>query len=105
MIPSTTRQPASRRDETLARYDLLAKRVSALRQESIKRSMARPLRLEMMRTAFLVGCILLDIVAIPEVLAQISARSWLLPSLLVLLPLAYFEYRIHDHFFIVAPSD
>jgi hypothetical protein len=89
----------SRSDETLERFDRLIKRLSSRRKESIRRSMARPLKLEAARTVYLIGCIILDMVIIPEIAAQLVGRLWLIPSLLVVLPLAYLEYRAHSRLF------
>ncbi|OGS42046.1 MAG: hypothetical protein A3K67_03235 [Euryarchaeota archaeon RBG_16_62_10] len=88
----------SRVERAEKRVDRLMARASMSRKESIKRSMARPLRTELVRTGYVVGCVLIDLVLAPIVLANLLPDYWLYAAPLMLL-LAYAQYRIHKRFF------
>lgn len=85
--------------ETEKRVDALLKQLSERRKESIKRSMARPLRLEVLRSGFIVGCMLLDIILVPSVLATLFGGTWCFVVLPVLIPLFYVELKVHEKWF------
>ena len=56
--------------------------------------------MEVLRTGFIVGCVLLDLVLLPIALTELLGRPGFLISILLLMPLAYFEYRIHTAWFV-----
>lgn len=82
------------------RVDGLLARVSARRAESIRRSMERPLRLELLRTGYIAACILLDVIAVPILMVELAGRPGLYFALLSMIPLAYAQYRMHDAWFV-----
>jgi len=95
----------SKLEQTEKRIDGLLSRVSKRRQESIRKSMARPLKNEILRTIYLVGCVAVDLLVIPIVLYEAIGGWWLPATLLLLIPLFYIEYKLHDRWFAVeAPS-
>jgi hypothetical protein len=81
------------------RFDSLLRRFSERRKESIRRSMERPLRMEVLRTAYLVGCVLLDFILVPIAVIEVLGHDLLYIVILVLLPLAYLEIRIYQLLF------
>jgi hypothetical protein len=81
------------------RIEGLLRRFSERRKESIRRSMERPLKMEVLRTAYLVGCVLLDFILVPIVIIEILGHDLLYVAILVLLPLAYSEIRIYQLLF------
>jgi hypothetical protein len=81
------------------RFDSLLKRFSERRKESIRRSMERPLKVEALRTAYLVGCVLLDFILIPIAIIDVLGHDLLFIAILVLLPLAYLEIRTYQFLF------
>jgi len=91
----------SKLEQTEKRIDGLLDRVSKRRQESIKKSMARPLKDEILRTVYLVGCVCLDLLVVPIVLYDVFGDWWLLATVLLLVPLLYIEYKLHDRWFAV----
>ena len=80
-------------------FDSLLRRFSERRKESIRRSMERPLRMEALRTAYLVGCVLLDFILVPIAIIDVLGHDLLYIAILALLPLAYLEIRIHQFLF------
>jgi len=96
----------SKLEQTEKRIDGLLKRISKRRQESIRKSMARPLKDEILRTVYLVGCVGVDMLVIPIVLYEVFGAWWLPATVLLLIPLFYIEYKLHDRWFSVeAPSE
>jgi len=89
----------SKLEQTEKRIDGLLDRVSKRRQESIKKSMARPLKDEILRTVYLVGCVCLDLLVVPIVLYDVFGDWWLLATVLLLVPLLYIEYKLHRRWF------
>ena len=81
------------------RFDSLLWRFSERRKESIRRSMERPLRMEALRTAYLVGCVLLDFILAPIAIIEVFGHDLLYIAIIVLLPLAYLETRIYQLLF------
>jgi hypothetical protein len=81
------------------RIDSLMRRFSERRKESIRRSLERPLRTEVLRTAYLVGCILLDFILVPIAIIEVLGHDLLYMAVFVLLPLAYLELRTHQILF------
>jgi len=53
---------SSQTEERMERIDGLLTRLSERRKESIRRSLQRPLKMEILRTSYLVGCIILDMI-------------------------------------------
>ena len=96
----------SKLERTEKRIDGLLARISKRRQESIKKSMARPLKDEVLRTVYLVGCVGVDMLVIPIVLYEVFGGWWLPATLLLLIPLFYIEYKLHDRWFALeAPAE
>ena len=89
-----------RMERTEDRVDSLLKRTSERRMESIERSLERPLSLEVLRTGYVIGCIILDLVFVPIGLVELLGRFGLYVLVLVLVALAYAEYRLHQLWFI-----
>lgn len=82
------------------RVDSLLKRASKRRKESIERSLERPLSLEILRTGYLMGCIVLDFVFVPIGMMELLGRAGLYVFALALVALAYVEYRLHQRWFV-----
>lgn len=91
-------------EQTEERVDSFLKRASKRRMESIERSLERPLSLELLRTGYLMGCIVLDLVIVPIGLMEILGRTGLYAFVFVLVALAYAEYRLHQSWFVLPPS-
>jgi hypothetical protein len=81
------------------RFDSLLRRFSERRKESIRRSMERPLKMEVLRMAYLVGCVLLDFIFVPIAIIEVLGHDLLYIVILVLLPLIYLEIRTHQFLF------
>jgi len=89
-----------RKTQMEERVDGLLVRLSKKRREGIRKSLERPLRIEALRTVYIVGCILLDIVGLPIALVSVLGRIGLYVAFALLVPLAYLEYRAHDAWFV-----
>jgi hypothetical protein len=96
----------SKLERTEKSIDGFLDRISKRRQESIRKSMARPLKDEILRTVYLVVCVSIDMLAIPIVLYDVVGDLWLLATVLILIPLFYIEYKLHDRWFALeAPAE
>lgn len=96
---SEASDPESRTERAENRTDGLLRRISERREESIKRSLERPLKMEVLRTAYLVGCVLLDFILVPIAIIDVLGHDLLYIAIFALLPLAYLEIRTHRLFF------
>ena len=90
-------EPGTEKEED--RFDSLLRRFSERRKESIRQSLERPLKMEVLRTAYLIGCVLLDFILTPITIIEILGHDLLYVAILVLLPLAYLEIRIYQFLF------
>ncbi len=89
----------SRMERTEHRIDGLLRRVSERRKKPIKRSMQRPLRTEALKTAYILACILVDLVLAPSILFTLLSRPWALVGLVIILPLLWPEFKAHEKWF------
>ena len=89
-----------RRTLTEERVDGFLESLSERRRKNIRRSLERPLRIEVLRTGYIGGCILIDTVALPIVLLSVFGRIGLVGALGLLLPLGYLELKIHNAWFV-----
>jgi len=87
------------REGIVEKIDALMKRLSERRKESIRRSLERPLRVEIFRTCYLVGCILLDMIFLPIIAIETLGHDMLFVSVLILIPMIYLEYRAYLRLF------
>ncbi len=83
----------------IAKFDGIIKRASMRRRESIRQSMARPLRVEILRTGYIVGCVMVDTILIPIAMIELMGRQGLFISILILVPLLYVQHRLHINWF------
>ncbi len=96
----TEKKPSmSRTQETERSFDSLLESASQRRKESIRRSMARPLGTEMVRTSYIIACVLIDILLVPGLCVSVAGRAGLVIALVLLLPLVYVEQRAHRAWF------
>jgi hypothetical protein len=89
-----------RKTVTEERVDGLLGSLSERRRKGIRKSLERPLRIEVLRTGYIGGCILIDIVGLPITLVSVFGRIGLVAALGLLLPLGYLEYEIHNAWFV-----
>lgn len=87
------------KEGTVERRDGLLKRMSERRKESIRRSLQRPLKMEILRTGYIVGCILLDIILVPIFVIETLGHDRLYITVLFLIPLIFLQYRAHRMLF------
>ena len=87
------------REGIVEKIDALMKRLSERRKESIRRSLERTLKIELLRTGYLVGCILLDMILLPIAVIETMGHDLLFVSVVILIPLIYLEYRIYQRLF------
>ena len=82
------------------RVDGLLVRLSKKRREGIRKSLEGPLRIQALRTGYISGCILIDIVGLPVALVSLFGRIGLVVALGLLVPLVYLENRVHTAWFV-----
>jgi hypothetical protein len=93
-------ESGSRIEGTEQRIDGFLRHMSERRQEAIRRSMSRSLWVEIGRTAYLVVCVLVDVVLLPVSLESVIGRYWLAATPVLLIPLCYAQYRLHRRWFV-----
>jgi len=87
------------------KVDHVLKSASKHKKESIRKSMARPLGFEFLRTLYIVGCILLDLILLPSTLIVLLERPVAFASMVIVIPaMVYIEYRLHEKWFPI-PSE
>ena len=96
--------PKSRIEATEGRIDALLKGASVRKKRSIEHSLARPLKVEVLRMLYLVGCVIVDLVLLPSLLLSLFERPWGFVSLVLVIPVAAIELRLHRKWFPL-PSD
>ena len=89
-----------RKTVTEERVDGLLGSLSERRRKGIRKSLERPLRIEVLRTAYIGCCVLIDIVGLPITLVSVFGRIGLVAALGLLVPLVYLEYRVHNAWFV-----
>jgi len=89
-----------RRTPTEERVDGLLGSLSKRRREGIRKSLERPLRVEALRTAYITGCIVIDIIGLPVGLVSVFGRIGLVVAFGLVFPLGYLEYRVHNAWFV-----
>ncbi|MGQ9587367.1 MAG: hypothetical protein ACUVT7_03160 [Thermoplasmata archaeon] len=98
--PAEAKNPTKSKIEEAERsFDSLLERTSQQRKESIRRSMSRPLGTEMVRTSYIIACVLVDILLVPGLCVSVAGRTGLVIALVLLLPLVYVEQRAHRAWF------
>lgn len=82
------------------RVEEFLRSLSKRRRESIRKSMQRPLRIEILRTGFISACIVIDVVALPIALESLLGRLGLIVAVILLLPLGYLEWVLYERWFV-----